>query len=227
MAKPIDEISRAYSSPTWWYDVRGFFILTLSYQDTLWGLVSFFVRNLSGRHLEAAVGSGSFLSIVLRLRRLLGYPEARGEAFDYAPRMLAGARRAFSKDTRWNFRVEDAARLPYADASFDTVNVANALHCFPEVDAAIGELYRVLSPGGTLAANVLTFAHGRRLRARVARRIERWGIRRGILFTPYEPADIRSRFERAGFRLVKERRRGNDYCLLLSKPKDERQGPWA
>lgn len=217
MNQDLEKIARAYSSPAWWYDLRGFFILTLSYQDTMWGLTDFFVRNFSTRHLEAAVGTGSFLKIVLARRRLLGLPPAAGEAFDYAPSMLRGAFRKFRGNPDWKLRVADVGNMPYPDSSFDTINVANALHCFPDVEKAIRELNRVLRPGGTLATNVLTFAHGPALRARVARKIERWGIRKGILVTPHDPSDVRQRFGRAGFEVLAERHRGNDYCLLLRK----------
>ncbi len=48
----------------------------------------------------------------------------------------------------------DATRLPFADASFDRVIAAEVLEHIPEDDAAIGELARVLRPGGTMAVTV-------------------------------------------------------------------------
>jgi len=44
----------------------------------------------------------------------------------------------------------DVARLPFPDACFDRVVVVDALHHFPDQSAAIGELLRVLKPGGRL-----------------------------------------------------------------------------
>ncbi len=41
-------------------------------------------------------------------------------------------------------------RLPFSDASFDRVLVVDALHHFGDQHAAIGELLRVLKPGGRL-----------------------------------------------------------------------------
>ncbi|MGN2393366.1 class I SAM-dependent methyltransferase, partial [Pelomicrobium sp. G1] len=32
--KTLEKIAQAYSSPPWWYDVRGFFILTFAYRST-------------------------------------------------------------------------------------------------------------------------------------------------------------------------------------------------
>jgi ubiquinone/menaquinone biosynthesis C-methylase UbiE len=43
-----------------------------------------------------------------------------------------------------------AERLPFADASFDRVVVVDALHHFCDQSDAIGDLLRVLKPGGRL-----------------------------------------------------------------------------
>src|SRR5512136_915317 len=43
-----------------------------------------------------------------------------------------------------------AERLPFSDASFERVLVVDALHHFGDQRAAVGELWRVLKPGGRL-----------------------------------------------------------------------------
>ena len=48
----------------------------------------------------------------------------------------------------------DATRLPFDDASFDRVIAAEVLEHIPSDDLALGELARVLRPGGTLAVTV-------------------------------------------------------------------------
>lgn len=51
--------------------------------------------------------------------------------------------------------VGDPARLPFAGASFETATVLAALNHFPNRDAALVELNRVLQPGGRLVLTMI------------------------------------------------------------------------
>ena len=217
MPKTADEIAAAYDSPPWWYNLRGFFILTFAYNSTLTHQLRFFGPNLGPRHLEVACGSGTLLDLVLRWRRWKGLPEAEIVGIDYAEPMLAGARRRFAGKPNVEIRHADVTALPYADASFDTVNVANALHCFPDVDGALRELRRVLKPGGTLATNVLLQPRGIWPFSQIAGELDAWGMRKGILFAPYERDDIRGRIVGAGFSVWTEIVVGNCYDLTVRR----------
>jgi len=49
---------------------------------------------------------------------------------------------------RGEFRVADAERLDFPDASFDLVYSHGVLHHTPDIEAAVREVHRVLKPGG-------------------------------------------------------------------------------
>jgi ubiquinone/menaquinone biosynthesis C-methylase UbiE len=216
--KSKDEIAAAYDSPPWWYDVRGFFILTFAYNSTLGHQLRFFGPNFGREHLEVACGTGTLLQMVLRWRRRKRLPDVHVVGVDYAEPMLAGAIRRFKGDRDVDLRHADAADLPFPDGAFDTANVANSIHCFPVIDGALRDILRVLKPGGTLALNALLYPRGPWPLKGIAERINRWGIRKGILYTPYEVDELRRRILAAGFELVSEQVSGNCYDLLARKP---------
>jgi ubiquinone/menaquinone biosynthesis C-methylase UbiE len=97
----------------------------------------------AGDVLEVAVGTGLNLPF---------YPEGtRLTGIDASPAMLAIARRrAADLGVQVQLREGDAQALPFADASFDTVVCTLSLCCIPDDKAAIGEMHRVLRPGGRL-----------------------------------------------------------------------------
>ena len=75
--------------------------------------------------------------------------EARG--VDFAPSMVAEARRAYPGAA---FDEGDAAALPYADAAFDAAICGFGLLHMADPDGAIAEAHRVLAPGGRYAFTV-------------------------------------------------------------------------
>jgi ubiquinone/menaquinone biosynthesis C-methylase UbiE len=215
--KTREEIAAAYDSPPLWYDIRGFFILTFAYNSTLTHQLRFFGPHFGPHHLEVACGSGTLLELVLRWRRWKRLPDVEVVGIDYAESMLAGAYKRFARTPNVRIEHADATALPFPDATFDTINVANALHCFPDVDGALRDMRRVLKPGGTMATNVLLYPRGRWPLRAIADRLDRWGMRKGILYTPYDRDDIRARVVRAGFSVVTEMTSGNCYDVLVRR----------
>ena len=218
MKKSRDEIAAAYKSEPWWYDVRGFFVLTFAYNSTLGAQLRFFGPNFGPNHIEVACGTGTLLELILRWRSWKKMPTGHIVGIDYTESMLAGARHRFARKAELEFMHADAAALPFAEASFDTANIANAIHCFPNLDGALRGVFRVLKPGGTLAANVLLYPRGGWPLTNIAERINRWGIRKGILYTPYDRQDVHQRLVSVGFEIVSEEVSGNCYNVRARKP---------
>ncbi len=104
-----------------------------------------------GRVLEICAGTGYLARMVARAR-----PRAQIAALDVSPEMLAVGRRraAVAGLGRIAFVEGDAGELPFADGHFDAVLAAYGLHELPtDVRArALGEVARVLRPGGRLLA---------------------------------------------------------------------------
>jgi ubiquinone/menaquinone biosynthesis C-methylase UbiE len=100
-------------------------------------------ERVHGRVLEVAIGTG---------RNLPCYPvDAAVTGIELSPAMLAIARqRAAGLGRHADLREGDAEHLPFAGASFDTVVCALSLCTIPHPAAAIGEMKRVLVPGGRL-----------------------------------------------------------------------------
>ena len=105
------------------------------------------IESPPGRVLDLGTGTGRAAFLLARR-----YPEAEVVGVDIAPAMLAEARRLTPPELegRVRFEVADAEHLPYPDASFDVVSLANMIPFFPE-------LGRVTAPGGTV---VFSFSGG-------------------------------------------------------------------
>ncbi|MEX2080902.1 MAG: methyltransferase domain-containing protein [Dehalococcoidia bacterium] len=96
--------------------------------------------------LDIATGAG-FTAFALAARCL------RVTALDLTPEMLAQARRIAAERGLSNveFVEGDAEKLPFGDSSFDVVTCRVSAHHFGDVPRFLGEVARVLRPGGRLA----------------------------------------------------------------------------
>jgi ubiquinone/menaquinone biosynthesis C-methylase UbiE len=99
------------------------------------------------RIAEIGCGGGVFI------RRALT-SGCQGLAVDHSPDMVANATRLNHNAVtsgRLAVVLGDAARLPASSASFDKVYCLNAFFFFPDPQASIAEMARILKPGGHLA----------------------------------------------------------------------------
>lgn len=102
------------------------------------------------RVLDVACGTG----IVARLALEAVGPQGQVTGLDMNPAMLAVAKSAEATGrVRW---IEGSAQaLPFDDASFDVVLCQHGLQFFPDRQQALGEMRRVLVPGGRALVMVL------------------------------------------------------------------------
>jgi ubiquinone/menaquinone biosynthesis C-methylase UbiE len=117
----------------------------ISYFEKIWftGGREWLGERAQGQVLEVAIGTG---------RNLPHYPaDVTITAIELSPAMLAIARqRALDLGREVDLGEGDAEHLTFADASFDTVVCAFSLCTIPSPVAALGEMRRVLRPGGRL-----------------------------------------------------------------------------
>lgn len=99
----------------------------------------------AGRVLDVATGRGGFAAFLLQ--NIKDFDELVG--IDSVERYGAPFAQALAGQPNVTFRCMDAARLDFADGSFDTVCMATSLHHMADPDAVLGEMMRVLRPGGT------------------------------------------------------------------------------
>jgi ubiquinone/menaquinone biosynthesis C-methylase UbiE len=90
--------------------------------------------------LDVACGTGQ---LGVRLRQT--FPRCEVVGCDFSAGMLQQAAR---RDGARRLVRADAARLPFADRSFDALTCTEAFHWFPDQEAALAEFHRVLAPRG-------------------------------------------------------------------------------
>jgi demethylmenaquinone methyltransferase/2-methoxy-6-polyprenyl-1,4-benzoquinol methylase len=146
------------------------------------------------RPLERVVDLGGGTGRVSRTIRDLGI---EASVFDYSAGMLRRATEAGIAGVR-----ADAATLPIRDASVDAVVVTDALHHFPEPEAAIREVARALAPGGVLVIREFdpSTRRGRALAAlESVAGMDSQFFPAGVLASVFEDAGLRGHVVEPGF----------------------------
>ena len=97
--------------------------------------------------LDIGCGTGEFL-----IELAAAVPGVRAVGIDTSLALLrSAALRAQAAAAAPDFRLGDAERLDFADASFDRVNCSRVLVHLERPDAAVAEMARILAPGGRVA----------------------------------------------------------------------------
>jgi demethylmenaquinone methyltransferase/2-methoxy-6-polyprenyl-1,4-benzoquinol methylase len=118
-------------------------------RDVAWRrrLVSAASRGSPPDVLDLATGSGD---VALALARALPDTSKIVGADFCAPMLREAERKRGSTLPQLTFREADALGLPFPDASFDVVTIAFGLRNFADRPKGLGEIRRVLRPGGRL-----------------------------------------------------------------------------
>jgi len=103
------------------------------------------------RCLDLACGPGEIAGLLLAK-----YKDASVTGVDLTGSMLELARDIFKDEERVDFREMDMTATDFPDNSFDLITVGYGIRNAPDLDKALSEIGRLLSPGGVVA--VLDFS---------------------------------------------------------------------
>jgi SAM-dependent methyltransferase len=153
--------------------------------------------------LDLACGPGN---VTRRLGRLM--PDSTVIGFDLSQEMLGRAVRLTRQEDLSNiyYMRGSAKTLPFKAETFDAVSCCGALQLFPE---AIGEISRVLKPGGEFVCQTTLGPRKAPLYVRAADRI--------LKFSWFYLDDLKERLSRFNFNLVTEERSHINYIFLAAK----------
>jgi len=133
--------------------------------------------------LDVGCGEGYMTREIARR----GARQATG--IDKSPALIAAARSGSAGQQGIRFGEADAAALPFGESSYDMAVANHVLNDLPDITGPVGELARVLRPGGRLVALMLHpcfYGH----------RAERQAIRRSLPVADYfAPRAIEQHFE--------------------------------
>ncbi|MBU2977643.1 class I SAM-dependent methyltransferase [Alteromonas sp. C1M14] len=196
------------------YDIRGFFILTLAYRNTLASQVRFFAENLKGHHLECAIGTGTFTEICMKhARKKQPHQGFSLVGVDYSKALMGGAKRKLKGA---ELAIEDLRNMSYEDETFDTANLPNGYHTIADIEKAMYEIVRVLKTGGQLYMNVLLYP-GEGFMNKISTKVNDYGQSIGILNRPYSRQEVLESLPKFGLRIDDERTIKN--CIFIKTTK--------
>lgn len=152
--------------------------------------------NTGEKVLDVAAGTGLLASLLAR-------DAAEVVGTDVTPEMLSRARERIGATGQDNvsFVEAEAADLPFGSGIFDLVTCRTAFHHFPEPDAALAEMHRVLRDGGRLVIEDVYGPDDDGLRA-IRESFEKLIDPSHVL--AYRMSEFRAMIAKAGFSIEKE-----------------------
>jgi len=171
------------------------------------------------RVLDIATGKGA--ALIPEAHRV--GPEGRVVGIDLSDAILHEAEHVVQREGLTNVELHkmDAEHLEFRDQSFDAVTCAFGLFFFPDIDAALHEMYRVCKPGGCLAITYFNktpppFSPGFQI---LVQQLLAYGA--GVQ-TPqpiaYAPPEVETLLNRSGFRSIEIYNEIND---IIYKSEEE------
>lgn len=164
--------------------------------------------------LDVGCGTGVLAETLLEL-----CAPQRVDAVDPAAAQLQAAARGPAAG-RVTFRVADARRLPFPDASFDVVASALVINFIPDRAPALAEMRRVARAGGHVAGYVWDFAEELSPSGPLRRAMRRFGV--DVPAIPGTDASrldaLRALFQGAGLERIETRT--IDVCLAYTDFQD-------
>jgi 2-polyprenyl-3-methyl-5-hydroxy-6-metoxy-1,4-benzoquinol methylase len=156
----------------WWFVGR---------RQVLLGVLDRFVKPGKGKRiLDVGCGTGTMLGYLAR------YGEAQGMDADEEAIRFCNERGVT------NVQLVPAGEMPFEDNTFDVVTMLDVLEHIDDDRGTLGDLYRVLKPGGSLLISVPAYKF-------------LWGAQDEISNHKrrYVAAQLKARMEEAGFRVRK------------------------
>ena len=136
------------------------------------------IESTPARALDIGCGTGNVTKELTRL-----YPKADVFAIDLSHGMVDATREAANNCK--GFITADMEALPFADATFDTIVSSLTYQWTEDLQLAMREAYRILTPGGTFVLSTLgpgTFKELKELRADLLNRTGRNGLPPSLKF---------------------------------------------